>query len=226
MDTKLLTQRLGYDFKNKALLLEALTHPSYSANQHPALKNYQRLEFLGDAVLQLTVTEHIFNNHPTMDEGRMTRLRASIVCQSALFDMANDIGLGDFLLLSRGEELSNGRSKPAILSDVMEAIFGAVYIDGGFEAAKKLINRLVGYHIETASPEDITDYKTTLQEYIQKRFKNAEIRYSVVSERGPDHDKIFCIEVAVDGRIMGSGFGRSKQQAGQMAAKQALDKLL
>ncbi len=217
--------RLDYTFRNKELLERALTHSSY-ANEHQrsgAVCN-ERLEFLGDSVLGFVTAKRLYLSEPEMPEGEMTRLRAELVCEQSLCHAAEGLGLGACLLLGKGEEMGGGRQRPSILADAMEALIAAVYLDGGLEAAAGLINRFVLEPMLRSRHEILRDYKTALQEHVQKK-SGQSLRYTVVDAQGPDHSKVFTVEAAVNGQVQGRGQGRSKKEAEQAAARDALKKL-
>lgn len=217
-----LEERLEYQFHDLALLDTALTHTSYVKGDGRASAHNERLEFLGDAVLELCTSEYLFTRFPDSDEGAMTRLRAQAVCESALYEVAKDYGFGRLLLLGRGEDHSGGREKPSILSDAVEAVIGALYIDGGMEVAKRFIMRFVQKSVEDAmAGRLIKDHKTMLQEYVQKHHMG-QIAYELIGSSGPDHNKTFSMRVLVAGETAGTGEGRTKQEAGQQAARAAL----
>ena len=217
-----LEERLEYQFHDLALLDTALTHTSYVKGDGRASAHNERLEFLGDAVLELCTSEYLFTRFPDSDEGAMTRLRAQAVCESALYEVAKDYGFGRLLLLGRGEDHSGGREKPSILSDAVEAVIGALYIDGGMEVAKRFIMRFVHKSVEDAmAGRLIKDHKTMLQEYVQKHHIG-QIAYELIGSSGPDHNKTFSMRVLVAGETAGTGEGRTKQEAGQQAARAAL----
>ncbi len=213
---KELENNIGYHFRDKSLLRTALTHSSYANENKEELPFNERLEFLGDAVLQLVVSEKLFTEHPESPEGDMSRIRAALVCEEALDDYAGKINLGKFLYLGKGEEMSGGRSRPSILADAFEALIGAVFLDGGIESAKKFILSFVD---ERHLP--LSDYKTLLQEIIQQN-PGERLSYEVHSESGPDHDKVFEIWVLLNSNVIGKGKGKSKKRAEQAAAKEAL----
>lgn len=218
-----LEEKIKYTFNDKALLVQALTHSSFAASQNPPIDDNERLEFLGDAVLELSITDYLFNNHPDMDEGRMTKTRASVVCESALYAIAKNLGLASHLRLSKGEEISNGRDKPTILSDAMEAVIGAIYLDGGFTKAKRFVLKFVAEFIQENGMDVFReDYKTRLQEYVQKKYKGSSLSYKLIDEQGPDHKKTFIMQVLLNGEVIGEGRGATKQGAGQNAAHEAL----
>lgn len=217
-----LEERLRYRFRDLALLDTALTHTSYVKGDGRASAHNERLEFLGDAVLELCTSEYLYLRFPEYDEGAMTRLRAQAVCEGALYEVAREYGLGTLLLLGRGEDHSGGREKPSILSDAVEAVIGALYIDGGMEVAKGFIMRFVHKSVEDAmAGRLIKDHKTMLQEYVQKRHMG-QIVYELTGSSGPDHNKTFSMQVLVAGEAVGMGEGRTKQEAGQQAARAAL----
>ena len=217
--------KIGYIYNDVSLLKEALTHSSY-ANEHRVdnIKDNERLEFLGDAILDLIISEYLFKKHPKMPEGDLSKLRASIVCEASLAQVAKEMNFGDYILLGKGEEMTGGRERASILADGFEALTGALFIDGGFESAKKFLTETLVKKVEKVkSLEDIyTDYKTLLQECVQKHSSNP-ISYKVVAEEGPDHDKHFKVEVCHDENCLGTGTGKSKKEAEQDAAKSALN---
>ena len=205
------------------MLKQAITHSSFANEQKiNKLKNYERLEFLGDAVLELVSSEFLFNENKDMPEGQLTRLRASMVCEPALAYCARDIDLGTYILLGKGEEATGGRNRDSITSDVMEAVIGAIFLDGGLDNAKKFINRFVLSDLENKIL--FLDSKTLLQEEIQKK-NSAQLRYELVGETGPDHDKQFSVEAYLDDVLIGTGIGRTKKAAEQKAAYEALVKI-
>lgn len=215
-----LEQRIGYIFRDKALLKQALTHSSF-ANEQKINKweDYERIEFLGDAVLELVSSEYLYKVYPHMPEGEMTKKRSSMVCEPALAYCARDIELGNFIFLGRGEEATGGRKRESITSDVLEAVIGAIYLDGGLQAAKAFIDRFVLSDLE--NKQLFYDSKTILQEQVQKNGEG-RLHYILVEESGPEHDKTFCVEAMIDDRKIGEGSGRTKKHAEQQAAYQAL----
>ncbi len=222
-ETEVLDRVLGAHFDDTTLRDLALTHRSY-AFEHDLSTNNERLEFLGDAVLGIVVTDMAFRSFPDMPEGELAKLRAAIVNMSALADVARDLGIGRFLLLGKGEEMSNGRDKSSILADALEALFGAVYLDRGLEAAGALIVRLFRPRmIAYVRGEGERDYKTILQELASSEMR-ALPEYRI-SERGPDHEKEFTATVFLGGTACGSGIGRSKKEAEQQAAHEAYMRL-
>ena len=221
-----LEKKLNYTFRNPALLSEALSHSSY-ANEHRAshLNSNERLEFLGDSVLGFVTAEFLFTQHPNLPEGDLTRIRAALVCEQSLYEVAKKLGLGRYLKLGRGEEAGGGRERTSILADATEAVFAAVYLDGGIQEASALIHRvLLDVEREEVVEERRRDYKTALQELIQRQADQV-LSYRMIGEQGPDHAKIFQAEVLLNGEPLGSGFGRSKKEAEQSAAKAALKTL-
>ena len=217
--------KLGYRFQDEGLLRRALTHSSLAVEQHRMGEDNERLEYLGDAVLEHLVSRHLFDTHPEMREGALTRLRSSLVCEGALSAAARRLGLGEFILLSRGEEQCGGRDKDSILSDAFEAVLAAVYLDGGLQIAQELVQR---YVLSAESLEHRTsskDSKTAFQELIHADHKGRTIRYELVSESGPDHRKVFTMRVLVDEVEWGVGSGPSKQAAGQAAAQMAMERV-
>jgi ribonuclease-3 len=222
-----LEKKLGYSFKNPALLSEALSHSSY-ANEHRAAKlnSNERLEFLGDSVLGFVTAEFLFTSHPDLPEGDLTRIRAALVCEQSLYEVAtSQLELGRYLKLGRGEEAGGGRRRISILADATEAVFAAVYLDGGIEAARSLIHRVLLDAVrEEAVEERRRDFKTALQELVQRQADQV-LTYRMVGEHGPDHAKVFTAEVLLNGSAVGSGSGHSKKEAEQSAARAALKKL-
>ena len=215
-----LENRIGYCFKDKSLLKQAITHSSYTNEQKiNKQKHYERLEFLGDAVLELVSSEFLFEKYQELPEGQLTKKRASMVCEPSLAFCARDLELGKFLLLGKGEDAAGGRNRDSIISDVMEAVIGAIFLDGGMEEAKAYIYRFVFSDIE--NKQLFFDSKTTLQEYIQGKLK-CEFFYRLVDETGPEHDKTFEVEVVMGGEVIGRGLGRTKKAAEQQAAYKAL----
>lgn len=212
-----------YSFKNKNLLKEALTHSSY-ANEHKDrnIQCNERLEFLGDAVLSIVVADYVFKNCPNLPEGELTKLRSSLVCEKALYKFGKMINLGSYLLLSKGERNGGGADRPSIVSDAFEALIAAIYLDGGIDAARRHILRFVVPEINGRSKKPFRDYKTTLQEIIQKN-PGERLDYHLVSETGPDHNKHFVFEVHLNSNVIGKGGGRSKKEAEQNAAREALE---
>ena len=221
-----LQKKLEYAFFDPTLLETAMNHSSY-ANEHrnEGVESNERLEFLGDSVLGFVTAEYLYARHPDMPEGDLTRIRAALVCEKSLHEAAVRLGLGDHLRLGKGEELGGGRQRPSILADATEAVFAAVYLDGGMAAASSMIHRvLLDWQKEEVVEEKRRDYKTTLQELVQRR-ATGELHYRMVREDGPDHCKTFVAEALVNGVAVSTGEGRSKKEAEQMAAKAALETL-
>lgn len=219
---KLLQQKIGYTFKDEALLSEALTHSSYSNENKGKINCNERLEFLGDSVLSLIVTNYIFLNFSQLPEGDLTQLRASLVCEKALYKFAKLIDLGDFIKLSRGERNGGGADRPSILSDAFEALIAAIFLDGGYECARDFVMDFITPEIRNLRKKPIKDYKTTLQEIVQKN-PGERLEYRLISESGPDHNKHFVAEVLLNSNSIGKGGGRSKKEAEQQAAREALE---
>ena len=222
-DFSKLEEKIGYFFEDKLLLKQALTHSSY-ANEQKINKSgdYERLEFLGDAVLEVVSSEFLFHKYPDLPEGKLTKLRASMVCESSLAMCARDLDLGSYIFLGKGEEATGGRNRESITSDVMEAIIGAIFLDGGMEKAKLHINRFILSDLEDKAL--FYDSKSRLQEVLQGVLKR-EFEYTLNSESGPEHDKTFDVSVISLGEDLGRGTGRTKKGAEQQAAYQALLKL-
>lgn len=217
-------KKLGYEFKNKALLFNALTHKSYVKKGEITLNN-ERLEFLGDSVLGFAVAEYLYKNYRELPEGELTKVRSMVVCEPSLYKVAKKIGLGESLYMGKGEEQSDGRDRPSILSDAMEAVFAAVFLDGGIEIAKEVILGLLKEEIVLAIRDrDVKDYKTVLQELVQREFAEAP-KYVLIKEEGPDHNKMFTSAVSLKGKMLGEGTGKTKKEAEKEAAKTALIKL-
>ena len=221
-----LEKKLNYTFRDPGLLGEALSHSSY-ANEHRSagLRSNERLEFLGDSVLGFVTAEFLFLQHPDLPEGDLTRIRAALVCEQSLYEVARKLDPGRYLKLGRGEEAGGGRERTSILADATEAVFAAVYLDGGIGAASTLIHRvLLDAEKEEVVEERRRDYKTALQELVQRQADQV-LTYRMIGEEGPDHDKTFLAEVLLNGTQVGTGSGHSKKEAEQSAAKAALRKL-
>lgn len=217
---EMLQERIGYTFHNVLLLKQAITHSSFMNEQKiNKLGDYERLEFLGDAVLELVSSEFLFCEHADKSEGELTKMRASMVCEPALAFCAKDIELGEFLLLGKGEECTGGRKRDSITSDAMEAVIGAIYLDGGMDKAKEFIYRFVLSDLE--NKQLFYDSKTNLQELVQGKLRK-DVHYVLVDESGPEHDKTFCVEVLIEEKVIGTGKGRTKKAAEQQAAYEAL----
>ena len=222
---KELEKKLNYTFKNSELLKNALTHSSYAnENRAEGISSNERLEFLGDSVLGFVTANHLYSMQPTLSEGKMTRLRAELVCEQSLHGVALDLDLGRYLRMGHGEEKNGGRTRPSILADAVEAVIAAMFLDDGIAAPESFIERMI------LSPESIeahhaADYKTELQELIQQ--KNGQVlTYAPTGESGPDHAKVFSASVSLNGEVIGEGSGRTKKEAEQAAACQALKKLI
>lgn len=215
---------IGYRFHNIQLLRSALTHSSYANERwHNSLLSNERLEFLGDSVLGMLVADYLYRTFPDRPEGELTRMRADMVCEKALATAANSISLGNHLLLGHGEERLGGRSRESILADAMESVIAACYLDGGLEAAHAIVEKFILVRVPVTKLQNV-DYKTQLQELVQQK-KNQVLTYALVGESGPDHDKRFDVEVSLNGKVVGSGFGKSKKRAEQDAAHSAIETL-
>ena len=220
IDKKQFEDIIKYKFNNKNLLKQALTHSSYSNEKHMhKLYNNERLEFLGDAVLELVSSEYLFNKHPNMPEGELTRLRSTYVRERSLSYCAREINLGDYLSLGKGEDATGGRERDSILSDALEAVIGGIFLDGGFTNAKEFVVKTILYIID--QEELFFDSKTILQELIQSKYTEAII-YELINEEGPDHNKEFTVAVTLSNKKLGEGKGRTKKAAEQEAAHQAI----
>lgn len=217
-----LENKLNYKFKNIDLLKNALIHSSYANEIRGNTHSNERLEFLGDSVLSIIVSEHIYNKFPNMPEGELTRMRASLVCEKSLYSFSRELGIGEYLKLGRGEEKNGGRERESILADAFEAVLAAIYLDGGMTAAKKHIMNTVLRDLKHHDDDNFKDYKTTLQEIIQRNPEEC-VSYILIDESGPDHNKLFTVEVHLNSNVIGKGSGKSKKQAEQMAARQALE---
>ena len=215
-----LEKGLGYSFCDKNLLENALTHSSFANERRDGHTSNERLEFLGDSILGFVVADFLFQNNPDKPEGDLTRIRADLVCERNLAKAAGTIRLGEFLLLGHGEDHGGGRKRDSIVSDAMESVIAAAYLDGGFEASKGIIERLILTDIPKGRPGNF-DYKTMFQELVQRE-KDQVIAYELTGEEGPDHDKTFMVQVLLNGKIVGHGEGRSKKKAEQAAAEQAI----
>lgn len=218
-----LEKKLGYRFRKIGLLEHAMTHSSY-ANEHRAagITSNERLEFLGDSVLGMVVADYLFEKHPNMPEGELTRTRAALVCETSLYEVARTLNLGRYLRLGKGEAGGGGRSRPSILADATEAMLAAVYLDGGIEPVRTIIRAYILDKEEEKSVD--RDYKTALQELVQ-RHPGQAVSYRLIDETGPDHARVFVMEVSVGEKPVGIGRGRSKKEAEQMSAKAALEKM-
>ena len=218
-----LQENIGYKFKDQELLKRALTHTSY-AYEHNVESN-EKLEFLGDSILEFISSIYLYKNYPKLKEGEMTKVRATVVCEKSLYKVAKKHNFSDFLYLGKSERLSGGENRPAILADSVEAIIAAIYLDGGLEEARRFIEENLKDEIEIASKHvGQKDYKTVLQEKLQEHGE-VKIVYTIINEKGPDHDKIFEAEVECNGKQLAVGTGKSKKQAEMQAAKKALESL-
>ena len=223
-DIKKFQEVIGYHFHDEKLLRQALTHSSFANEKH--LKKHsdnERLEFLGDAVLEIISSEFLYKEYPDKPEGELTKLRASIVCEPTLALCTKDIALGEYLLLGKGEDQTGGRGRKSILSDALEAVIGAIYLDGGFANAKEFIHKYILTDIE--HKQLFYDSKTILQEIVQADERNGELNYQLVAEEGPDHDKRFIVEACIGTHVISHGEGHTKKAAEQEAAYQAILKL-
>ena len=217
-----LEEKIGYQFHELRLLETALTHSSYANERHGDAESYERLEFLGDSILGLTAADFLYHHEPQLPEGRMTRLRAELVCEASLHRVALSLGLGEYMLLGRGEERTGGRERPSILADMVEAIIAALYLDGGMDVARRFVLERVLQDAKIDDAHRGADYKTELQELVQQQ-PGQSISYELIGESGPDHDKRFCFRVSINGVPAGEGSGRTKKEAEQMAARAALE---
>ena len=219
-----LEEAIGYRFQNITLLQNALTHSSYANERwHNSLLSNERLEFLGDSVLGMVVAEHLYKQFPDRPEGELTKMRADMVCETSLAAIAEKIGLGQHLLLGHGEDRLGGRNRASILADAVESVIAASFLDGGMAAAEGFIRQFVLTNVPVKRMHN-TDYKTALQELVQQK-KNQTLTYVLTGESGPDHDKVFCVDVLLNDQCVGSGTGSSKKRAEQAAAQSALQAL-
>lgn len=215
-----LEQKIGYQFKNKELLTHAMMHSSYANEHHlPKSRNNERLEFLGDAVLELSSSEYLYHTYPEKSEGELTKMRASLVCEPTLAFCTREIELGSYLLLGKGEELTGGRERPSVVSDAMEALIGAIYLDGGFANAKEFVLRFILNDME--HKQLFYDSKTILQEMVQGQFEET-LSYELLKEEGPDHNKNYEVQAVLGTNVLGKGSGRTKKAAEQEAAYQGI----
>ena len=218
-----LEKSIGYIFKNKELLKKALTHTSYAYEKK--VESNEKLEFLGDSILEFVSSKYIFARYPKLKEGEMTKVRATVVCEESLYKIAKLHGFSDFLYLGKSEVLSGGKNRPAILADSVEAVIAAIYLDGGIEPADKFIIENLDKEIDEATKHvGVKDYKTVLQEKLQEHGE-VKIEYEITNEKGPDHDKRFEAQVSCNGKILAKGEGKSKKEAHMNAAKKALENL-
>ncbi|MBO5321063.1 MAG: ribonuclease III [Clostridia bacterium] len=217
-----LQEKLQYTFKNEDLLINALTHSSYANEVRNGVSSNERLEFLGDSVLSIIVSEYIYKKFGDLPEGELTKIRASLVCEKSLCLFSREMDLGQYLRLGKGEEKGGGRERDSILADAFEAVLAAIYLDGGFEVAKKHVLRFIKDELYNHNEaETFKDYKTALQEIIQRNPEES-VTYILTNETGPDHDKVFEVEVRLNSNTIGRGKGKNKKQAEQFAAKEAL----
>lgn len=217
-----LEANLKYTFKNKELLKNALTHSSYANEKKGGASSNERLEFLGDSVLSVIASNYLFENFPELPEGNLTKLRASLVCEKSLCEFSKKLEIGEYLLLGKGEKANGGSTRPSILADAFEAVLAAMYLDGGMNVAKEHVLRFISEELSHLEHENFKDYKTELQEIIQKN-PEEKLTYRLIEERGPDHNKNFVVEVHLNSNVIGKGSGHSKKKAEQMAARQALE---
>ena len=218
---EVLQNKLEYKFNNVKLLENALNHSSYANEVRGGVTSNERLEFLGDSVLSVIVASYLFENFKSIPEGELTKLRASLVCEKSLCAFSRQIGIGEFLRLGKGEEKGGGRERDSILADAFEAVLAAIYLDGGMAEAERFVLRYVLPELKHRDDEVFKDYKTALQEIIQRNPEES-VTYHLIGESGPDHNKVFEVTVNLNSNIIGKGTGRSKKQAEQMAAKEAL----
>ena len=216
-----LEQKLGYKFNNINLLKNALTHSSYANEVRNGFSSNERLEFLGDSVLSIVVSDYIYKHYPNMPEGELTKLRASLVCEKSLCAFSRELELGSYLMLGKGEDKGGGRERDSILADAFEAVLAAIYLDGGMEPARRHVMNFVLRELKHTDDEVFKDYKTALQEIIQRNPEES-VTYILIDESGPDHDKSFTVEVRLNSNVIGKGTGKNKKRAEQIAAKEAL----
>ena len=223
MDINKVEESIGYKFKNKDLLINALTHTSYAHENNK--ESNEKLEFLGDSILEFVSSKYIYNKYPNLQEGEMTKVRATVVCEESLYKIAKSHGFGEFLFLGKSEVKTGGKNRPAILADSVEAVIAAIYLDGGLQEADKFIIENLDKEIEKATKHvGDKDYKTVLQEKLQEHGE-VKIEYEIINETGPDHDKYFEAQVKCNGKILAQGKGKSKKEAHMHAAKKALENL-
>ncbi|RTR35550.1 ribonuclease III [Robertmurraya yapensis] len=217
--------KIGVPFSNEKLLIQAFTHSSY-VNEHrkKPYDDNERLEFLGDAVLELTVSQFLYKKYPTMTEGELTKLRAAVVCEPSLVAFANELSFGEYVLLGKGEEMTGGRTRPALLADVFEAFIGALFLDKGIETVVRFLEKVIFPKIDAGAFSHVMDFKSQLQEHVQ-RDGSGVIEYKVLQEKGPAHNREFISQVSLNGTEVGVGTGKSKKEAEQHAAQMALEKL-
>ncbi|MCD8007910.1 MAG: ribonuclease III [Clostridiales bacterium] len=221
---KTLEEKLGYHFRDPSLLENALTHSSYANEHHMgSIHSNERLEFLGDSVLGMVTADSLYHTFPNLPEGELTRLRANLVCEGSLAMVARQLDLGSYLKLGKGEAGGGGGQRPSIIADAVEAVLAAVYLDGGISQARRIVQRFILSNIDQVQ-EASRDHKTYLQELVQRK-SGQSLSYRLIGESGPDHNKTFTMEVLLNGASVGSGSGRSKKEAEQMAAKAAIARL-
>ncbi|MDE5764041.1 MAG: ribonuclease III [Ruminococcus sp.] len=213
---------IDYTFRDKKLIIQALSHSSYANEKKQPKNSNERLEFLGDSVLSIVVSDYLYKNLTNVAEGDLTKLRASLVCEKSLFDFAKQINLGNYILLGKGEDITGGRKRPSIVSDAFEAVIAAVYLDGGIDAARKHILRFIPTDPLNFTKHSFSDFKTFLQEVVQRN-PEEKVEYILIGEEGPDHNKRFLVDVMLNSQVIGKGRGRSKKEAEQLAAKEALE---
>ena len=218
---KALEENLKYSFKNKDLLVNALTHSSYANEVRNGVTSNERLEFFGDSILSVIVSDYLYHQFSSLPEGELTKLRASLVCEKSLCSFSRELELGKFLRLGKGEDKGGGRERDSILADAFEAVLAAIYLDGGIDIARNHVMNFVLRELKHTNDEVFKDYKTTLQEIIQRNPEES-VKYILTGESGPDHNKVFEVEVHLNSNVIGVGKGKSKKQAEQMAAKEAL----
>ena len=212
---------IKYQFNDEMLIKTALSHSSFANESKSGIKCNERLEFLGDSVLSIVVSEYLFERFKNQPEGDLTKIRAALVCEKSLHKFALEINLGEFIYLGKGEERTGGRQRPSILADAFEALIAAIYLDGGFEPAKEFVLPFIIEALKHELEDELHDYKTALQEIIQKN-PEEHVEYKIIDESGPDHDKRFTMAVMMNSNMIGKGTGKSKKQAEQLAAKEAL----
>lgn len=222
----MLEKKLEYSFRDRDIIIQALVHSSFANEKgQKDIISYERLEFLGDAILQLIISEYLFTKYPDFPEGELTKFRSRIVCEATLVDCAKALDLGEYMYFGRGEELTGGRERASILADCFESVVAAIYLDGGMSSAQTFVLRIMETKIiDAVTGKIFIDYKTRLQEVIQAQ-KITQIRYVVLDEQGPDHSKTFQMNVIINDQVVGTGSGRSKKEAEQLAAKMALGRI-
>lgn len=217
-----MNKNFTYKFKNEKLFKDAMTHSSH-ANEQKNIKSNERLEFLGDSILGVICAEYLFNKYPDMEEGELTKHRAAIVCEKSLYEVGMHFGIDQSIVLGKGEEANGGRKRHSIIADAVEALLASIYLDGGMEAAKSFALSFIPQRENLSlKGKSFNDYKTTLQEIVQKN-RQETLSYQLVKEEGPDHDKMFTVEILLNSNVFACGNGKSKKEAEQMAAKQALE---